>query len=123
MQMVSDISSNISISFEYYIFNATQCCEVAFKISLCVSNMRLHRVQQRVLNGDLSIDGGDVSSMKGAFGRNVIGWMKNYFKLNCEVMSTSGRLNLSDNYTRREVYDAYKSDMLKSSDTNRICHI
>ena len=72
---------------------------------------------------DVSIDGADVPSMKGASERNAISWMKNCLKLNCEVMSTSGRLNLSDNYTRREVYGAYKSDMLKSSDTNRICHI
>ena len=56
-----------------------------------------------------------VPSMKGALGRNAIGWMKNYFKLNCEVMPTTGRLHLSDNYTRREVYDAYKSEMYTSS--------
>ena len=43
-QMVFDVSSDISISFEYYIFIAQQCCRVAFKISLCVINMRLHRV-------------------------------------------------------------------------------
>ena len=116
MHMVKDILSNIKISFEYYLFYSQQCCRVAFKISLCVSNMRLHRVQQRVLNGDTCVDGGDVPSMKGASGRNAIGWMKNYFKLNCEVMPTTGRLHLSDNYTRREVYDAYKSVMLMSSD-------
>ena len=74
--MVKDIFSNIKISFEYYLFPGRQCCRVAFKIALCVSNMRLHRVQQRILNGDLSIDGGDVPSMKGASGRNAIGWMK-----------------------------------------------
>ena len=54
--------------------------------------------------------------MKGALGRNAIGWMKIYFNLNCEVMPTSGRLHLSDNYTRREVYDSYRSDMISTSD-------
>ena len=54
--------------------------------------------------------------MKVASRRNVISWMKNHFKLNCEVMPTAGRLHLSDNYTRREVYDVYRSDMLTSSD-------
>ena len=78
--------------------------------------MRLHRVQQQVFNGDLNNDGDVVPSMKGALGRTAIGWMKNYFKLNCEVVSASGRLHLSDNYTRREVYDAYRSDMLMTSD-------
>ena len=114
--MVKAIWSDIKISFEYYLFTAQQCCRVAFKISLCVSNMRLHRVQQRVLNGDLSSDGGVVPSMKGALVRNTIGWMKKYFKINCEVMPTTGRLHLSDNYTRREVYDACRSDILTSSD-------
>ena len=46
MQMVKDICSNIRISFEYYLFTGRQCCRVAFKIALCVSNMRLHRVQR-----------------------------------------------------------------------------
>ena len=54
--------------------------------------------------------------MNGASERNAIRWIKNYFNLNCEVMPTTGRLHLSDNYTRREVYDAYRSDMLTSSD-------
>ena len=81
MQMVSDISSDILISFEYYIFYAQQCCRVAFKFSLCVSNRRLHRVQQQVINGDLSIHCNNVPSMNGAARRHAIGWMKNYFKL------------------------------------------
>ena len=54
--------------------------------------------------------------MKGASGRNAIGWMKNDFKVNCDVMPTTGRLHLSDNYTQRDVYDAYRSDMFTSSD-------
>ena len=97
--MVKGIWSDIKSSFWYYLFTAQQCCRVVFKIALCVSNTRLHRVQQRVLNGDLSIDGNDVPSMKGASGRNGIGWMKNYFKVSCEVMPTTGMLHLSYNYT------------------------
>ena len=46
LQMVSNKTSDMSISFEYFLFMAQQCCRVAFKISQCVSNMRLHRVQQ-----------------------------------------------------------------------------
>ena len=45
MQLVSNKSLGIKVSFEYYIFPAQQICRVAFKIALCVSNMRLHRVQ------------------------------------------------------------------------------
>ena len=106
IQMISDKSSEISISFEYYIYGAQQCCRVAFKISLCVSNMRLHRVQQRVINGDISINGNYVPSMKGVVGRHATSWMKNYFELNGYKF---------DNYTRREAYNAYKSEMLTSS--------
>ena len=72
MQMVKHILSDIKISFEYYIFYGLQCCRVSFKILFYVGNMRLHRVQQRFLNGDLSVDGGEVPSMKGASGRNAI---------------------------------------------------
>ena len=46
-------------------------------------------MQQRVLNGDLHKDGSDVPSMNGAYKRKAISWIKNYFKLNCEVMSTT----------------------------------
>ena len=67
LQMVSDKTSGISISFEYYLFMRQQCCKVAFKIALHVSNMRLHRVQLRVLN---------VLGMKGTTRRNVASWMK-----------------------------------------------
>ena len=81
MEMVSGKSSDISISCEYYIFYAQQCCRVAFKFSLCVSNRRLNRVQQQVINGDLSIHCNNVPSMNGAARRHDIGWMKNYFKL------------------------------------------
>ena len=111
LQIVSDKATDISMSFEYYLFTARQCCRVAFKIALCVSNMRLHRVQQRVLNGNNPVEDDNLPSMKGASGRNAITWMKTYFKFNCEIMPTTGRLHLSDNYTRREVYYSYRSDM------------
>ena len=115
MQLVSDKSTRINVSFEYYIFRAQQVCRIAFKIALCVSNMRLHRVQQRIVSGDQIINFKEVPSMKGAIGRHAMGWMKSYFKLNCEVMPTTGRMHLADNYTRREVYDVYRSDMVGSS--------
>ena len=111
LQIVSDKATDISMSFEYYLFTARQCCRVAFKIALCVSNMRLHRVQQRVLNGNNPVEDDNLPSMKGASGRNAITWMKTYFKFNCEIMPTTGRLHLSDNYTRREVYYSYRSEM------------
>ena len=81
MQLVSDKSSGIKVSFEYYIYHAQQICRVAFKIALCVSNMRLHRVQQRLLSEDQMLNCKEVPSTKGAIGRHAIGWMKIYFQL------------------------------------------
>ena len=108
MQLVSDKSSGIKVSFEYYIYHAQEICIVAFKIVLYVSNMRLHRVQQRLLSGDQLVKCKEVPSMKDAIGRHAIGWMKIFFQFNCEVMPTIGRMHLFDNYTRREVYDVYR---------------
>ena len=51
MQLVSDKSSGIKVSFEYYIYHAQQICRVALKIALYISNMRVHRVQQRLFSG------------------------------------------------------------------------
>ena len=55
-------------------------------------------MQQEVLNGDFDIDCGIVPSIKDASRRNVVDWMNEYFKHNCDVMHTTGRLHLSDNY-------------------------
>ena len=77
--------------------------------------MRLHRVQQRLLSGDQMLNCKEVPTMKGAIGRHAIGWMKIYFQLNCEVMPTIGRMHLSNNYTRGELYDVYRSEMVDSS--------
>ena len=57
----------------------------------------------------------EVPSMKGAIGRHVFGWIKIYFQFNCEIMPTACKMHLSDNYTRREVYDVYRSEMVVSS--------
>ena len=65
LQMVSGKTSDISISFEYYLFTVQQCSRVAFKIALRVSNMSLHRVQLRVLNGDSNIETDNAPNMKG----------------------------------------------------------
>ena len=53
--------------------------------------------------------------MKGAIGRHAIGWMKIYFQFNCEVMPTTCRMHLSDNYTHREIYDFYRLEMVVST--------
>ena len=75
--------------------------------------MILHKVQQRVINGDISINGNYVPSMKGATERIATLWMKNHFQLKCKVMPPTDQLHLSD---LSIVYDAYKSDLMTSSE-------
>ena len=42
----------------------------------------------------------------------AMSWMENYFALNAEVLPTSGKMHLMDNYTRYEVFMLYKEGML-----------
>ena len=44
--------------------------------------------------------------------RVAVTWMERYFSKQCDIMPTTRRLHLSDNFTRHEVYQAYKDDML-----------
>ena len=44
------------------------------------------------------------SICKGLLGRHAVTWMERYFSKQCDIMPTTGRLYLSDNFTRREVY-------------------
>ena len=56
-----------------------------------------------------------VYGCKGLIGCNAGRWMEIYFSKQCDIMPTTGRLHLSDNFTCREVYQAYKNDMLLES--------
>ena len=53
-----------------------------------------------------------LAGSKGLIGSHAIRWMEIYFSKQCDVMPTIGRLHLFDNFTRHEVYQAYKDDML-----------
>ena len=46
----------------------------------------------------------------------AISWMENYFALNAEVLSTSWKMHLMDNYTWYEVFMLYKEDILESNE-------
>ena len=41
--------------------------------------------------------------------------LERYFSKQCDIMPTTRRLHLSDNFTHHEVYQAYKDDMLLDS--------
>ena len=90
-------------------------CRVAFKISYTIGNMRLQRIQHRLLKGWWVPFNNTKSTCKGLIGRHAVRWMEIYFSKQCDVMATIGRLHLLDNFTHREVYQAYKDDMLLES--------
>ena len=46
----------------------------------------------------------------------AVSWMENYFALNAEVLPTSEKMHLMDNYTRYEVFTLYKEDILESNE-------
>ena len=112
LQLLQESSSRNNVTFEYYINISERCCRKAFKIVLGVGNMWLNRIQCRCLSRDIFVDKQlDVVTGKGLVGQHVVTWMQNYFRLHCDVMPTTGRLHLSDNYTRDELYQIYKEDM------------
>ena len=93
---------------EYYL-GSMQICRSAFKIIHGLGNARLARVQKRLRcfrNPRLI----------GPVGQMAVSWMENYFAMNAEVLPTSGKMHLMDNYTRYEVFSLYKEDILESNE-------
>ena len=112
LQLLQESSTRNTVTFEYYINISERCCRKAFKIVLGVGNMRLNRIQRRCLSGDIVGDKQlDVVIGKGLVRQHAVTWMQNYFRLHCDVMPTTGRLHLSDNYTRDELYQIYREEM------------
>ena len=85
---------------------------VSFKIAYSIGNMRLERIQHRLVKGSWVWFDNKASICNGLVGHHVVTWMERYFSKRCDIMPTTGRLHLSDNFTRGEVYQAYKDDML-----------
>ena len=57
----------------------------------------------------------NLAGSKGLIGSHAIKWMEIYFSKQCDVMLTTGRLHLFDNFSPHEVYQAYKDDMLSET--------
>ena len=74
--------------------------------------MRLNRINQHCQFGYAFPDiPSEEISERSLVGQNATNWMQNYFCLHCEVMPTTGRLHLSDNYTCDELFQIYKEEM------------
>ena len=117
LQLVQDSSSRDKVTFDYYLNVNDRCCRKAFKIALGIGNMRLNRIQHRCLYGDAILEhlNADYSG-RGLVGQHAVNWLQNYFTLHCEVMPTTGRLHLSDNYTRDELFKMYRDEMESRSE-------
>ena len=113
MQLVQDHTTRaISMQVEYYLTLSMKSCRVAFKIAYNIGSMRLERIQHQLLKGSWVSFNNKASICKGLLGRHVVTWMERYFSKQCDIMPTTGRLHLSDNFTLHEVYQTYKDDML-----------
>ena len=95
-----------STHVEYYLTLCTTCCRVAFKIAYSIGNMRLHRIQQCQVKGSWMPIEKNLAGSKGLIGSHAIKWMEIYFSKQCDVMPTTRRLHLSNNFTRDEVHQA-----------------
>ena len=92
---------------------STKCCWVVFKIAHNIGSMRLQRIQLRLVKRSCIPFDMNSSGIKGLIGRHCINWMDwIYLSKQCDIMPTTGRLHLSNNFTRHEVYQEYKGDML-----------
>jgi hypothetical protein len=74
--------------------------------------MRLNRIKQRYNSSDAYVDtlSEDVIG-KGMVSNHAVNWMKTYFRKHYEVMPTSGKFHLPDNYICDELYIIYKQEM------------
>ena len=116
MQLVQDHTARASsMQVEYYLTLSMKSCRVAFKIAYSIGNMRLEKIQNPLVKVLWVPFNNKTSICKGLIGHHVITWMDKYFSKQCDIMPTTGRLHLSDNFTLREVYQSYKDAMLLDS--------
>ena len=104
MQLVQDHTTRpSSMQFEYYLALSMKNFLVAFKIAYSIGNMRAERIQHRLVKGSWVPLKNKASGCKGLVGRHAVRWMEIYFSKQCDIMPTTRRLHLSDNFTRCEV--------------------
>ena len=76
-----------SIHVEYFLGMSNKCCRISFKIAHSIGNMRLQRIQQRLVKGEWIPFNKD--SSRCLIGRHALNWMEIYFSTQCEVMPTT----------------------------------
>ena len=92
MQLVKDHAVGANLTHvEYYLGLSTKCCRAAFRIAHNIGNMRLQRIQERMVKGSWIPFNTNASGGKGIIGRHCINWMHVYFSKHCDIMPTIGR--------------------------------
>ena len=77
MQLVRDQATGVHV--EYFVDLSLKCRRAAFKIAHSIGDMRLQRVQQRLLKGSwVPIDRNGTGN-KGQIGQHAIRWIEVYF--------------------------------------------
>ncbi|KAL3685046.1 hypothetical protein R1sor_003068 [Riccia sorocarpa] len=85
-------------------------CHKAFKIIFCVGNSRLQRLRLQDKH-PASID--TVARQPSAEAFILLEWLDSFFLSHCERQPTDGKYHLPNNFTKKEVYDHYRTDMVQ----------
>ncbi|KAL3683611.1 hypothetical protein R1sor_001633 [Riccia sorocarpa] len=85
-------------------------CRKAFKIIFCVGNSRLQRLRLQDKH-HASID--TVARQPSAEAFILLEWLDSFFLSHCERQPADGKYHLPNNFTKKEVYDHYRTDMVQ----------
>ncbi|KAL3683649.1 hypothetical protein R1sor_001671 [Riccia sorocarpa] len=85
-------------------------CRKAFKIIFCVGNSRLQRLRLQDKH-PASID--TVARQPSAEAFILLEWLDSFFLSHCERQPADGKYHLPNNFTKKEVYDHYRTDMVQ----------
>ena len=89
MQLVQDhIARASSRQVDYYLTLSMKSRQVAFKIAYSIGNMKLERIQHRLVKESWVPFNNKASICKGLVGRHVT-WMERYFSKQCDIMLTT----------------------------------
>ncbi|KAL3680959.1 hypothetical protein R1sor_023915 [Riccia sorocarpa] len=84
--------------------------QVAFKIIFCVGNSRLQRLRLPDKH-PASID--TVARQPSAEAFILLEWLDSFFLSQCERQHADGKYHLPNNFTKKVVYDHYRTDMVQ----------
>ncbi|KAL3679738.1 hypothetical protein R1sor_022694 [Riccia sorocarpa] len=85
-------------------------CRKAFKIIFCVGNSRMQRLR---LQGKHPVSIDTVARQPSAEGFILLEWLDSIFLSHCERQPADEKYHLPNNFTKKEMYDHYRTDMVQ----------